>query len=282
MKKSKILAFAISCSMMLPITTILSDTTNNISISADTTINNISSEEYYEKVNTMISLVNEYRAENGLKPYKVSPLLMDFAQQRAKEQEQTGLSHTRPDGSKWSTIFTQNSVTFTSVRENVGGGTLGYASDPEIMLKNWQSSEGHNANILSDCEYIGIGIDYYDGNCYWVQLFCSSNDESISNGSYEPSATVTTTTTTTSATTTTPPTTTTTVTTTTPPTTTTTMTTTTTSNTNDNLICDILILKKYLLGCNVTELSSILDVNNDGCINILDLLSLKNQLTTDF
>ena len=281
MKKSKILAFAISCSMMLPITTILSDTTNNISISADTTINNISSEEYYEKVNTMISLVNEYRAENGLKPYKVSPLLMDFAQQRAKEQEQTGLSHTRPDGSKWSTIFTQNSVTFTSVRENVGGGTLGYASDPEIMLKNWQSSEGHNANILSDCEYIGIGIDYYDGNCYWVQLFCSSSDENISNGSYEPSATVTTTTTTTttSATTTTPPTT---MTTTTPPTTTTTMTTTTTSNTNDNLICDILILKKYLLGCNVTELSSTLDVNNDGCINILDLLSLKSQLAKDF
>jgi hypothetical protein len=89
-----------------------------------------------------------------------------------------------------------------------------------------------------------------------------------------------TTTTTTEATTTTTESTTTTTettTTTTEPTTTTTEATTTTPTTTDNTsIAEILRLKKYILG--ISTDSSNLDYNQDGSINIFDLMSIKNSL----
>lgn len=197
MKKSTILALALSCAMAFPLATTTSDSIKHeILASAEDTINNMSVDEYDSQVKNMILLVNQYRAENGLEPYKVSPKLMEFAKLRASEQETTGTSHTRPDGSNWPTIFSENGVKYSLIQENVGGGTQSSASDCNVMLNQWKQSEGHNANLLGECEYIGVGVDYYDGRCYWVQLFCSSTDEKITDGAYtitaEPNVTTTT------------------------------------------------------------------------------------------
>jgi uncharacterized protein YkwD len=173
--------------MVLPVANTLVNTNlDNTAYAEETseTINNMSFDEYESQVNTMIALVNTYRVSNGLEPYKVSPKLMEIAKQRASEEESTGVSHQRPDGTKWSTIFDEYGVSCYNIEENVGGGSLVLAGVPSTMLDYWKQSEGHNANILSSCEYIGVGVDYYDGLCYWSQIFCNSDDSQISDGAY--------------------------------------------------------------------------------------------------
>lgn len=197
MKKSKIFAFALSCVLIFPCFTTINSLDTKFSVNAEEVINYVPIDEYNYQVDTMISLVNEYRVANGLQPYKTSPALQNLAKDRAFEEISTGVSHTRPNGSSWTTIFGDYGISYTKIAENVGGGTQSMAGVPEVMLQQWKTSEGHNANLLGNCEYIGIGMSYYDGNCYWSQIFCSSSDASISNGAYitsKPESFVTTTT----------------------------------------------------------------------------------------
>jgi uncharacterized protein YkwD len=262
-----ILSLVLSCAMVLPVANTLVNTNlDNTAYAEETseTINNMSFDEYESQVNTMIALVNTYRVSNGLEPYKVSPKLMEIAKQRASEEESTGVSHQRPDGTKWSTIFDEYGVSCYNIEENVGGGSLVLAGVPSTMLDYWKQSEGHNANILSSCEYIGVGVDYYDGLCYWSQIFCNSDDSQISDGAYIlVSATDdedTTTTTTTAITTT--------VETTTSEPVTTTTTTTTTSE-------PVVTTTKVATTSIPTENY---DINGDGKVNFIDLILLKKKI----
>lgn len=149
---------------------------DNIDI-IEETINNIPVNDYNQLVNDMISAVNEYRQQNGLTPYKTADSITELAKQRASEQETTGMSHTRPNETKFSTIFSEHNIQYTSCGENAA---ISYASIDDMVddvLGRWKASSGHNANILGDYEYIGVSVDYYNGTYYWIQLFYSGNIE---------------------------------------------------------------------------------------------------------
>lgn len=116
------------------------------------------------------NLVNQERAKAGLSPLTLREDLTAAAQIRAKETA-VSFSHTRPDGSNFHTVLTQQQISYRRSGENIAWGQ----PTAQAVMNAWMNSQGHRANILNaSYEYIGVG--YYtdsQGTPYWTQLFIS-------------------------------------------------------------------------------------------------------------
>lgn len=124
--------------------------------------------EYSEYVNEVVRLVNQHRASYGLSALSsTDTALMKAADKRAQEQAVL-FSHTRPNGSSWSTVLGEYGVSYRGAGENVAYGQ----STPAQVVNAWMNSEGHRANILNaNFSNIGVGVHYQNGTYYWAQLF---------------------------------------------------------------------------------------------------------------
>ncbi len=109
----------------------------------------------------VVRQVNAERRKAGLSELSVSVELTRAAAVRAREIVQK-FSHTRPDGSAWST------VSGAAYGENIA---MGQRTADKVMAA-WMSSSGHRANILRP-SFGSIGVCAYvsGGVTYWVQLF---------------------------------------------------------------------------------------------------------------
>ena len=113
-------------------------------------------------------MVNQERTKAGLNAVTLDKSIASAALVRAKEIE-TSFSHTRPNGSKFSTALTEQGVTFKGAGENIAWGQ----KSPEAVMQAWMNSEGHRANILNK-NFTKIGVGYYQnaaGRNFWTQLF---------------------------------------------------------------------------------------------------------------
>lgn len=109
----------------------------------------------------VVAQVNAERARYGLSALQADADLTSAARLRAQEITQT-FSHTRPDGSSWS------SVSAKAYGENIARGQ----STPDKVMAAWLSSQGHRENILrSSFGSIGVCAYRLNGVLYWVQLF---------------------------------------------------------------------------------------------------------------
>lgn len=116
----------------------------------------------------VVELVNQERTKAGLNAVTLDQNIASAALVRAKEIE-TSFSHTRPNGSKFSTALTEQGVTFKGTGENIAWGQ----KSPEAVMQAWMNSEGHRANILNK-NFTKIGVGYYQnaaGRNFWTQLF---------------------------------------------------------------------------------------------------------------
>lgn len=119
-------------------------------------------------VTQVVKLVNEERAKAGLSELTLDMDITAAANVRAVEIKQS-FSHTRPDGSSFSTALKEQGVSYRGSGENIAWGQ----KSPEQVMNAWMNSDGHRANILNS-NYKNIGIGYYQdqtGVNYWVQLF---------------------------------------------------------------------------------------------------------------
>ncbi|MBP3487818.1 MAG: transporter [Roseburia sp.] len=124
--------------------------------------------EYHAYVLRVVELVNEERAKAGLNPVTLRKNISAAAQVRAQETE-VSFSHTRPDGTKFTTALAQAGVTYRGAGENIAWGQR----TPEQVMNGWMNSAGHRANILNE-KFTSIGVGYYQnaaGTNYWTQLF---------------------------------------------------------------------------------------------------------------
>jgi len=110
--------------------------------------------------NQVVSLTNDLRRENGLSALTVDENLMQAAQIRAEEMAATTTySHTRPDGTKYSTV-----TGCRYVAENINRIAQLYLDQQgkelaEATVDSWSHSDGHLANMLSTkANAIGVGI----------------------------------------------------------------------------------------------------------------------------
>ena len=109
----------------------------------------------------VVRQTNMERAARGLTELRVDSELTRAATVRARELVES-FSHTRPDGSSWS------SVSSAARGENIA---MGHDSADRVMAA-WMSSDGHRANILRESfSTIGVCALEADGILYWVQLF---------------------------------------------------------------------------------------------------------------
>ncbi len=116
----------------------------------------------------VVKLVNEERAKRGLSPLTIEKSIESAALVRAKETE-VSFSHTRPDGSSFSSALKEQGVSYKGAGENIAWGQ----KSPEAVMQAWMNSDGHRANILN-AKFTKIGVGYYQnsqGTNYWTQLF---------------------------------------------------------------------------------------------------------------
>ena len=115
----------------------------------------------------VVELVNAERAKYGLSALTVDAKVQQAALVRAKESAQS-FSHTRPNGSSFSTALTEAGVSYRTAGENIAYGQ----STPQQVMNAWMNSSGHRANILNaNYTTIGVGYTVINGTAYWAQLF---------------------------------------------------------------------------------------------------------------
>lgn len=113
-------------------------------------------------------IVNSERANAGLPALEFDFQLSSAAQVRAEEIE-TYFSHTRPDGSSFSSVLAEHGISYRGAGENIAWGQR----SPSEVMTGWMNSDGHRANILSS-RYTKIGVGVHqdiNGRLYWTQLF---------------------------------------------------------------------------------------------------------------
>lgn len=114
-------------------------------------------------IQSVVSLVNEARAANGLAPLVLDESLTACAMVRAREIGQQ-FSHTRPSGQKFYTVLDEGLLSYRAAAENIAMGQ----SSARQVVDAWLNSPGHRANILSaDYTHIGVGLV----GRQWAQLF---------------------------------------------------------------------------------------------------------------
>ena len=115
----------------------------------------------------VVALVNAERAKQGLSALTIDTKVQQAALMRAKESAQS-FSHTRPNGSSFSTALTEAGVSYRTAGENIAYGQ----STPQQVMNAWMNSSGHRANILNaNYTTIGVGYTVINGTAYWAQLF---------------------------------------------------------------------------------------------------------------
>lgn len=119
----------------------------------------------------VLSLVNKIRIKNNLDSLAWGDTCADAADLRASETA-VSYSHTRPNGSNWSTACPAPTSGGTS-GENLAIGNA--AVSPSTAVALWMNSDAHRANILNP-DYTKLAVGFkFDINSnyktYWSQFF---------------------------------------------------------------------------------------------------------------
>ena len=157
---------------------------------------------------SMLASVNSFRASSdawywneddssktvcsNLKPLVYDYKLEKIAMQRAAEIA-VNFSHTRPDGTKWNTAFSDEGLSATAGAENIAG----YQKTADAAYTSWReddnpySGQGHRRNMLTD-KYTAIGIAKftYNGQNYWVQEFYKESVDTTETAANDSAASV--------------------------------------------------------------------------------------------
>ena len=118
-------------------------------------------------------------SSNTLKALEIDEDLEKVAKQRAEEVAylvtyNKTLTHTRPDGTEWYTIYPTTEDGFYGWGENIAPDRENGKDATEAWKEtnNPYAQQGHRRNMLSpDFNCVGIGAYQLDGKTYWVQAF---------------------------------------------------------------------------------------------------------------
>ena len=117
--------------------------------------------------NEVIRLVNEIRAENGLKPLTGNWELSRIARYKSEDMSNNRyFSHTSPTYGTPFQMIKAFGLSYRSAGENIA---YGYRT-PAAVVDGWMNSSGHRANILN-ASYTQIGVGYCASGNYWTQMF---------------------------------------------------------------------------------------------------------------
>lgn len=129
-------------------------------------------ETYRSYIDEVLSIINGYRAEEGIAPLTLSEDLTVMSCVRAEEIAWSGNhSHRRPGYRSFTTLFREAGFETGIVGENLGWGY----STPQAVCQAWRDSETHFENIMNpEFTEIGIGVAADpdpEGKLCWTQHF---------------------------------------------------------------------------------------------------------------
>lgn len=117
----------------------------------------------------VVRLVNERRAEHGLKPLTQDWQLSRVARYKSEDMRKLGyFSHTSPTYGSPFDMMRNFGITYKTAGENIAKGY----KTPEAVFEGWMNSQGHRANILNS-SFTHIGVGYVASGNYWTQMFIS-------------------------------------------------------------------------------------------------------------
>lgn len=109
----------------------------------------------------MVLMVNQARAEAGLAPLTVDPLLVKTARMKSQDMADLGyFSHTSPTYGSPFDLMRSQGIGYRYAGENLAGSPTVQRAHTGLM-----NSQGHSANILSR-NYTRIGVGVVDGGRY--------------------------------------------------------------------------------------------------------------------
>ncbi len=125
--------------------------------------------KYRSLANEVLTYTNQYREEVGAAPLSINETLMKVAMVRALDISYGGtLAHKRPNGEGFGNVLTYFGLDYATEGENIAWGQ----STPRSVTTAWRNSETHYKNMIKiGYSQIGIGVSYYNGRYYWVQVF---------------------------------------------------------------------------------------------------------------
>ena len=117
---------------------------------------------------SLLALVNQARAENGLSALSLNDSLSAVAQKKAEDMKNNNyFSHTSPTYGSPFDMIKNAGISYRSAGENIAMGQ----KTAEAVFNAWMNSSGHRANILSS-KFTQMGIGVTDGSArYWSQMF---------------------------------------------------------------------------------------------------------------
>ncbi|HOX30030.1 MAG TPA: CAP domain-containing protein [Candidatus Paceibacterota bacterium] len=126
--------------------------------------------------NSLLELINQHRATNGIGPLTIDPIMSQAAQEHSEWMNRTGqFAHNCPG----ETIFDVRAAAWGgTAAENIGQATISTATEtrcwgsqctttititvdgsPQDFFGGWKNSLGHNTNMLNPVyTRIGIGL----------------------------------------------------------------------------------------------------------------------------
>ncbi len=120
--------------------------------------------EYEQEV---IRLVNEIRAQNGLKALTYNWELGRVARYKSQDMKDNRyFSHTSPVYGSPFQMMKSFGISYRSAGENIARGQ----KTPQAVVNAWMNSSGHRANILN-ASFTELGVGYVAGGNYWTQMF---------------------------------------------------------------------------------------------------------------
>lgn len=115
----------------------------------------------------VVRLVNEARAQNGLKPLAANWELSRVARYKSEDMVKNGyFSHNSPTYGTPFQMIKAFGLSYRTAGENIAYGQ----KTPQAVVNAWMNSSGHRANILN-AFYTQIGVGYVAGGNYWTQMF---------------------------------------------------------------------------------------------------------------
>ncbi len=115
----------------------------------------------------VIRLVNEIRAQNGLKALTYDWELGRVARYKSQDMKDNKyFSHTSPVYGSPFQMMKSFGISYRSAGENIAKGQ----ATPQAVVNAWMNSSGHRANILNS-SFTHIGVGYVADGKYWTQMF---------------------------------------------------------------------------------------------------------------
>lgn len=127
---------------------------------------------------SVLNLVNQYRADNGIDTLRIDEQLTDAAEYHSRSMANDDFfSHQGIDGSSPFDRISDEGYAYRATGENIAAGF----TTPESVVNAWMGSSGHRANILNpNFTEIGIGHHYLANdtgqvnyNHYWTTTFAT-------------------------------------------------------------------------------------------------------------